>query len=1183
MSEEPQPTTTESEASVRPLRALSDPLREVRRLRRWVAIGVFSVITLDLPLYYYLLDYTLTQVAVVGVVGWLIAATAIHLAFAQMIKLHKRSSYPRAIFEQLGGAPSVSAASVRALEVLDRLMSLRGAVLAFTQGQDPPAVLSTRRITEEGAAALLEAGAREARRAVETQEPVCLAARRGPLAGFVSPSERIALIPMMSLQQPIGVLVLVGRKGDGDLRDEQMLAAIGRALGLSLQSLSQREELADSAKRLKTVVTGAPVVIYATDSSGVFTFVEGRGLETLKVDPLSIVGRNFEAVYEGYPSVLADFRRCLAGVEVTNAVEIMGVVFEYRISPVRSEEGKIAGVIGLAWDITERERARRALEASERRFRTLIERSSDGIAILDSGGVVTYSGPSIERILGYTVEEFVGMNVGDLFHPDDLKPCARLMEELLIRPGDSVSAQFRLRHKSGEWRWIESICTNLLHEPDIGGIVINYRDISERKTAEDALRQSEARFRAVFQDAAIGIAVVDSEGHPIESNPALQEMLGYSGEELRRMTFAEFTHPEDVAGDLDLFREVLDRKRDSYQVEKRYIRKDQSVVWGRLTASAVRDVDGRMLFGVGMVEDITERKKTEEALRESEERYRDLFENANDIVFTHNFGGRFLSVNRVTESVTGYTREELLSLNVATLLAPEYHRVAAEYLKKIYEGEEVRPYEIEIIAKDGKRIPLEVSERILYKDGRPVLVQGIARDIRERKRAEEAIRRLAFHDSLTGLPNRMLFEDRLRMALSRAQRKKSMLGIMFLDLDRFKVVNDTLGHSEGDRLLQAVASDLTNLVREGDTVARVGGDEFTVLLSEINSVSDAVQVAERILQTLKQPRFLGGHEFRVTTSIGVTVYPDDGADAETLLRNADTAMYRAKERGRDNYQRYTRSMNADVLDRLALETDLRHALEREEIAVWYQPIVDIGSDTIVGVEALVRWPHPEQGTVLPDKFIAFAEEAGLIIPLGKSVLRKACNQVSHWNRLAPQPVRVAVNISARQLQEDNLVKVVSQLLREAELDPSLLQLEITEGAVMNHLEATVQRLDKLRQMGIQIAVDDFGTGYSSLSYLKRFPIDAVKIDRSFVRDIATDPNDAAIVTTVITMAQNLGLKVIAEGVETKEQLDFLRRAGCDEFQGYLFARPMRPGAFERLLLRGRKQGGRRPRRANVKS
>jgi diguanylate cyclase (GGDEF)-like protein/PAS domain S-box-containing protein len=1146
-----------------------------------VAIGVFSVITLDLPLYYYLLDYTLTQVAVVGVVGWMIAATAIHLAFAQMIKLHKRSSYPRAILEELGTAPSVSQASARALDVLSRLISLKGSVLAFTASKGQFVVVSTRRTTAEGGAAILKAGAREATRAVETQEPVCLTVREGPLSSFVSRSERIAFVPVMSLQQPIGALVLLGKKADGDLRDDQLLMAIGRALGLSLYSMSQREELADTAKRLQTLVTNAPVVIFATDSRGVFSFIEGKALETLKVDPGSICGRSFDKVYADYPAIASDFNRALAGVEVANMAEVAHNVFEYRISPVRDEEGKVAGVIGLAWDITERERARHALETSERRFRTLTERSSDGIAMIDGKGVVTYSGPSVERILGYTVEEFVGMNVADIFHPNDLERCVKLMEDLLKQPGGSLSAQFRLRHKNGEWRWIESIGTNLLDEPDIGAIVVNYRDISERKAGEDALRQSEARFRAIFRDAAIGIAVVDAQGHPVETNAAVQGMLGYSAEELRQMTFAEFTHPEDIAADLDLFRQLVAGKRDSYQMEKRFVRKDGSIVWGRLTASAVRDDHGRMLFGIGMVEDITERKRTEEALRESEERYRDLFENATDIVFTHDFNGRFLAVNRVMERVTGYTREELLSLNVTSLVAPEYHGVAAEYLKKIYKGEDMLPYEIEIIGKDGRRIPLEVSERILYKDGRPVLVQGIARDIRERKRAEQAIRQLAFHDALTGLPNRMLFEDRLRMALSRAQREKSMLAVMFLDLDRFKVVNDTLGHSEGDRLLQAVASDLTKLVREGDTVARVGGDEFTILLPEIDRIGDAVQVAERILETLKQPRLLGEQEFRVTASIGVTAYPDDGADVETLLRNADTAMYRAKERGRDNYQLYTRAMNANILERLALERDLWHALEREEMKVWYQPIVDIATDRIVGAEALVRWLHPERGTVLPEMFVPLAEETDLIVPLGEWVLRHACRWGSHWNRFVPHPVRITVNISARQLQQGNFVEVISRALLEAGMDSSLLQLEITEGAVMKNVEPTVRMLTRLQQMGVQIAVDDFGTGYSSLSYLKRLPIDAVKIDRSFVRDIANDSNDAAIVTSVITMAHNLGLKVIAEGVETEEQLEFLRRAGCDEFQGYLFSRAMRPGAFERLLLRGPKKGDGRPSGANV--
>lgn len=437
----------------------------------------------------------------------------------------------------------------------------------------------------------------------------------------------------------------------------------------------------------------------------------------------------------------------------------------------------------------------------------------------------------------------------------------------------------------------------------------------------------------------------------------------------------------------------------------------------------------------------------------------------------------------------------------------------------------------------------------------------------ENLRQKELIRHLAYHDGLTNLPNRMLFEDRLSVALAQARRRKQMVAVMFVDMDRFKVVNDTVGHALGDRLLKDIAERLSGLVRDGDTVARMGGDEFTILLADGSGLVEAAEVAERILDACRRPWPLDAREFRVTASIGIAMYPNDAEDVESLIRNADAAMYRAKNQGGDAYHFYTPAMNATIGRRVVLESDLRRALDRREFVVHYQPQVNIDTGQVVGMEALVRWQHPERGVVLPADFIGVAEETGLIVQLGEWVLRSACSQLKAWQQLGLPPVRVAVNLSARQFQLRDLKNIVALALEETGLDPHCLHLEITESVAMQDAEYTISLLRELREMGVQIAIDDFGTGHSSLSYLTRFPIDVLKIDRSFVTDLTTDPNDAAIASTIIAMAHNLNLKVIAEGVETKEQLAILWQHQCDEMQGYLFSKPVPAEEAETILRR----------------
>lgn len=438
----------------------------------------------------------------------------------------------------------------------------------------------------------------------------------------------------------------------------------------------------------------------------------------------------------------------------------------------------------------------------------------------------------------------------------------------------------------------------------------------------------------------------------------------------------------------------------------------------------------------------------------------------------------------------------------------------------------------------------------------------------EREAAELAageIEHLAYHDALTGLPNRPLFMDRLIVALAQANRANQKLAVFFLDLDRFKDINDSLGHSVGDALLKSVAERVRRCVREGDTVARFGGDEFTLLIPRIDHIEDAAKIAQKIIETLKIPFSVYDRELFVTTSIGVSIFPSDGLDPETLVRNADTAMYRAKEQGRDNYQLYAPAMNARAAERLALENMLRKALSQNELVLHYQPLVSATTHEVVGLEALIRWQHPEQGLLSPFHFISVAEVSGLIVPIGEWVLRTACKQARIWQKKFDRDIIIAVNLSARQFQQPNLIEQIRSAVEDSGIAPECLEVEITESNAMQNAENTIYTLRELKALGVRIAMDDFGTGYSSLNYLKKFPIDTLKLDQTFIRDVANDPTDAAIVSSVIAMAHSLNLKVVGEGVEKQEQLDFLTRQKCDVVQGYYFSKPLAPEFLEAFM------------------
>jgi len=823
------------------------------------------------------------------------------------------------------------------------------------------------------------------------------------------------------------------------------------------------------------------------------------------------------------------------------------------------QQGRLLKISGIAMDIDERKQAEERL----RLLAAALEEAATAVVLTDHQGAILWVNSAFTQMTGYAAEEAMGRNLS-LWPSGEQDAASYAALWNTIAAGTVWRGEVVNRKKDGSLYTEEMTVAPVRSE---AGAISHYvaikQDITQRKLAEQALQDAEQKYRSIFENLVLGIFQSTLEGKFLSVNPALARLAGYDSPQ-------DFLNSvpgvSDVYADpkrADELRQLLVAQMIVRDFEAELKSRDGSKRTASMNVRAVAGHPGGSFYLDGTIQDITPRKLAEQALQDAEQKYRSIFENAVLGIFQTNLEGDFLSVNPALARLGGYDSPEDFLNHVPGAAEIYVDLKRRDELRELLLAQKVvRDFEVEVKTKDGGTRTTSINVgAVADSEGKIFYLEGTVQDITERKAAEARVQFLAYHDALTGLPNRVLFEDRLAKALANARRRQERVAVLWLDLDNFKTINDSLGHSVGDLLLKQVGERLHQHTRAQDTVAKVGGDEFVFALINPGHISHAAAAVERIRRVVAHAFEVQGHVLIVTCSIGISLFPDHGGDSETLLKNADQAMYCAKENGRDNFRFFTSELNDRAMERLTLENSLRVALENKELFLVYQPQLEIATGRITGGEALLRWRHPELGLVAPERFIPIAENSGLIIPIGEWVLKTACTQARCWQDLGLPALPIAVNVSAVQLHQGHFLPLVRRVLEETGLAPQYLELELTERVLLSNTGKMLALMQDLAGMGLPLSIDDFGAGYSSLGYLQDLPVCKLKVDRSFMRAMMVNPRDTAITAAVISMGHSLNLKVLAEGVETEEQMSFLRAHGCDEIQGFYFSQPLEADAF----------------------
>jgi diguanylate cyclase (GGDEF)-like protein/PAS domain S-box-containing protein len=926
---------------------------------------------------------------------------------------------------------------------------------------------------------------------------------------------------------------------------------------LLVRALAYAIERHRLGRELQLLLDSAGEGVFATDVEGLCTFANRAACDLLGYERSALIGRRVHDVLHVCPP-LDGGDDCSLAAALTTATELWvaddwfrradGEVFATELSCAPITDGGVArGAVVSFFDITERRRVEEALRTSETRYRTIVETAEEGIWLLDVDGITTFVNHSMARMLGYEPHEMVGTPSADYLGDAGPHPA-------FTHRGERV--EVRLLHRDGGELW-----TLFSTSPTFGdagaeaGVLVMVSDITSRRRAEEGVRQ----LAAIVEHSNDAIFSEDLEGVVLSWNDAASRIFGFDASEIVGSSIDAIV-PADRLHEGHFIHDATRQGRSVEHFETVRVRNDGRVIDVSLTASPTRNAIGEVVGMSVIARDITERKRSVTWLA-AQSKVLGMVAQGKPL------GETLEAVARIVEGDSAETS------CVVVLTDPDSGETQQSAGRRYEAGEDGQPasWSIPVKGEGDNRILGAITvyqrDRSSPTSGELARAELAARLVAiavERTRFEERLVHQALHDSLTMLPNRALFMDRLGSAIMRASRGGSTAAVLFLDLDRFKVVNDSLGHAAGDALLREVVVRLQALLRPSDTIARLGGDEFAVLCEELGEERQVTEVADRIERALRLPFTIRGAEVHVSTSIGIAMATDPEATPESLLRDADAAMYQAKDRGRARYELFDQALRAKATRRLEIENALRHAIDNGELRVHYQPEVDLVTGAVTGVEALVRWQHPEQGLLLPGAFIPVAEETGLIVPLGQWVLEEVCAQRRRWTEAHPgwPPLGISVNISARQLTRADLPQMVASTLALNGIPAAALCLEITETVFMEDVEMVSVAFDALRRLGVRVAVDDFGTGYSSLVYLKRFPVRRLKIDRRFVDGLGHDADDAAIVAGVVSLAHGLGLEAVAEGVERPEQLAALRATECDLAQGFHWSEALAPAAFE---------------------